>query len=367
MNLRSIASALLLVALVLNGCTQQNTEVKVGNSPSTLADSKLFLFTRNSKYGYIDRTGKIIIPAKFENASDFSEGLAIVYTGKKLGSGYINRTGKIVIPANKFEYGGDFSEGLAVVSISEKYGCIDKNGNLVIPARFKWIGDFKNGVAKARIDQSRYETIEIDRNGNIVADRVKEDKDKTDKVIPQFDVSQFDSGAKQFSDGMAWVKDKQDRIGYADKQGRLVIPAKYDWIRYPDDQNDFHDGLARVCLNRKCGYMDRTGKVVIPLKFDEAAAKFSDGLAWVVINKQLGYIDRTGNVKIPARFGHSGYPGKINDPTRFSTGGMLKVYDFQHGLAAVQIPIPASCKSDGSCDRYRSGYIDTSGKLVFEF
>jgi hypothetical protein len=80
MKIRSIASVLLSVALGLNSCTQQNTEVKVGSSPSTSADtavkidsspttsvtSELFLFTRNGKYGYIDRTGKIVIPAKLD-------------------------------------------------------------------------------------------------------------------------------------------------------------------------------------------------------------------------------------------------------------------------------------------------------------
>jgi DNA-binding transcriptional regulator/RsmH inhibitor MraZ len=450
MKIRSIASALLLVlvALVLSSCTQQNTEVKVGSSPSTSADtdvktnspptnlatSELFLFTRNGKYGYIDRTGKIVIPAKFEYAGYFSEGLAIVAIGGKYGYidrtgkivipaklesaryfseglaiveigekyGYIDRTGKIVIPA-KFESANDFSEGLAgvlvgnrygyidktgkivipaeferasyfseglaIVEIGEKYGYIDRTGKIVIPAKFESANDFSEGLAGVTIN-SCYSTnpcyIFIDRNGNIVADRVKKDKDNTDKVI-----SQFDERAKQVS-GMVWVLDEQNRIGYADKQGRLVIPPKYDWLPiFPDDRHDFHDGLARVCLNNKCGYIDRTGKVVIPLKFDDAAAKFSDGLAWVVINKRLGYIDRTGTVKIPARFGHSGIRHKMHDPTQFITGtgggGLTLGYDFQHGLAAVQIPIPASCKSDGSCNRYRYGYINTTGKIVFEF
>jgi len=44
------------------------------------------------KWGYIDKTGKIVFEPQFDNAGYFSEGLAGVRIGKKYG--YIDKTGK---------------------------------------------------------------------------------------------------------------------------------------------------------------------------------------------------------------------------------------------------------------------------------
>ena len=49
--------------------------------------------------------------------------------------GFIDKTGKLVIPA-QFDDAEPFSKGLAVVKIKGKYGFIDKAGKLVIPAKF---------------------------------------------------------------------------------------------------------------------------------------------------------------------------------------------------------------------------------------
>jgi hypothetical protein len=160
----------------------------------------LALVELNSKYGYIDKTGKIAIPCKFYKASSFdndlagvkifkqsksletstmyinkkgvvqfeckyddvfsfSEGLARVevngnsFIGK---SGYINQKGEEVIPC-KYDEANDFAEGLAAVGlngkyISAKYGYIDKSDNLIISFKYDSADDFKNGIAKVRLN-----------------------------------------------------------------------------------------------------------------------------------------------------------------------------------------------------------------------
>ncbi len=93
----------------------------------------------SGKWGYVDKTGKIIIEPKFDDADEFSEGLANVTIGKKYG--YIDKSGKIVITP-QFEFSSNsyrcayFSEGLACLERDGKIGFIDKTGKVVIEPQF---------------------------------------------------------------------------------------------------------------------------------------------------------------------------------------------------------------------------------------
>ncbi|WP_235596447.1 WG repeat-containing protein, partial [Leptospira weilii] len=110
------------------------------------------------KYGYIDKTGKFIIPSQFDNAHSFSEGLAAVQIGKKWG--FIDKTGNFVIPP-QFYNANSFSEGLAAVQICEegsdngcgkwKWGYIDKTGNVAIQPQFYNADSFSEGLAVVEI------------------------------------------------------------------------------------------------------------------------------------------------------------------------------------------------------------------------
>lgn len=99
---------------------------------------------KGSKYGYVDKNGKIVINPEFDLATEFSEGLAAVMifitdTNSKLGYtnklGYIDKTGKMVIKP-QFDLAADFSEGLAAIMIGGKFGYIDKTGKIVIRPQF---------------------------------------------------------------------------------------------------------------------------------------------------------------------------------------------------------------------------------------
>ena len=87
----------------------------------------------NDKYGFIDKTGKEVIPIKYDNAEFFSEGLALVKLNNKYG--FIDKAGKEVIPI-KYDDAYSFSEGLAKVKLNNKYGFIDKTGKEVIPIKY---------------------------------------------------------------------------------------------------------------------------------------------------------------------------------------------------------------------------------------
>ena len=60
--------------------------------------------------------------------------------------GFIDTTGKMAIPAG-FDVAGSFTQGLACVKIDGKWGFIDKSGELVIPCRFDNVWSFSRGQA----------------------------------------------------------------------------------------------------------------------------------------------------------------------------------------------------------------------------
>lgn len=205
---------------------------------------------KNSRWGYIDRTGCVVAAPQMESDQYFSEGLAAVEIDDKWG--YIDEDGQIVIEP-QFDWGSDFSEGLAVVGTDAKYGYIDVDGEVVIEPQFVWADDFSEGLARVEND---------DKRGFI---------DRTGKFLnrPHFDK------ARRFSGGLAAIR-LDSEYGYIDKTGKVVIAVQFYLSR------DFSDGLAAAMkkFGQKWGYIDKTGEFVIPPKFDYAGS-FTNGRARV--------------------------------------------------------------------------------------
>jgi len=105
------------------------------------------------KYGFIYPNGEIAIAPQFAHAEDFDpQGMAVVQadanygiitkigatpTAKPTGGqfGVIDRTGRFVIPP-RFEALGDFTDGLAEAQVNGKVGFIDRSGAFVIAPTF---------------------------------------------------------------------------------------------------------------------------------------------------------------------------------------------------------------------------------------
>src|ERR1044072_8994889 len=87
------------------------------------------------KYGYIDKTGRVLIKPQLDGAENFCEGMALVTMNYK--KGYINKAGEIVAKP-QFEYANPFSEGLALVDFGNmRAGYIDNTGKVGIKAKFE--------------------------------------------------------------------------------------------------------------------------------------------------------------------------------------------------------------------------------------
>ena len=236
--------------------------------------SKLWLYEDSSGSptgtGYIDWTGKVVIPPEYDGGGDFSEGFAAVYKNGKWG--YIDKTGKEVVPFS-YEITQKFSEGLAAVMKNNKIGFVDTTGKEVIPCAYSNSAEgFSQGLA----------AVEKGGKWGFI--------DKTGEVVIDF---AYDS-AYSFSEGLAAVE-KNGKMGFINKMGKDAFPFQYDYV-YP-----FSEGLAMVVKNNKGGYIDTTGEEVIPLQYD-FSKEFSNGLAPVMKNNKWGYINKDGELVVPFQY-----------------------------------------------------------------
>jgi hypothetical protein len=275
----------------------------------------------NNKQGFINKKGELVIPIVYDNANRFIEGLAAVSIGNKWG--FIDKNGKVVVSL-KYDRAIDFSEGLAAVCIQDKWGFINNRGEIVIPLKYKNAGKFLEGLAWVEKNESNnYVTGGfIDKTGNTVipfnfegeidmtpyfseglAFVYKHDKGIfIDKKGNTALISEFVKygNVGSLSEGMAWISDGypgEGKIGFIDKNGKIVLPYKYFDMPGKDNDYSFSENLAPVASldNKKMGYIDKLGNVVIPFVFSYAN-QFKNGLASVSDDNGTSwyYIDKSG-------------------------------------------------------------------------
>ena len=131
------------------------------------------------------------------------------------------------------EYVDDCSGGgLFPKCIHEKWGFVNENNELIIPAKFDAVGCYSDGLFAAKI---------------------------------------------------------KDKWGFINKKVQTVIPFKYNNV------DRFSEGLVAVRMGKKWGYIDNKGKVIINFQYDSASG-FCFGLAKVSRRSSNDTITKDGIV-----------------------------------------------------------------------
>lgn len=154
---------------------------------------------KDGLWGYVDnKTNQWIIAPKFENAYDFSDGVACVYLNGK--AGFIAISGNFVIEPKFEEADWTFSNGLTWFVQNKKTGFIDLSGTIVIEPKFDNADFFNEDVTTVRIGD-KYGII--DMKGNFVVEPI------------------FDDVIEQFADGKAQFEINGAKV-WIDKTGKII-------------------------------------------------------------------------------------------------------------------------------------------------
>ena len=249
------------------------------------------------KVGYINRDGRLVIPAKYEPAGkigldgftcptptgrlryegfaawgrEFRQGRAAVRVGK--GWQMIDTSGRPLL-AEPVEEIGDLCDGMAWFSADERFGLLGRNGQTVVEAKYYTIPEYWNGLWKVKPD---YREELLDSAGRLLTanryDYIHEPRDGMIRVI------------------------SDRKVGYINLDGEEVIPCEYD------SGGDFRRGVAPVAMRqppKKSWWIDKQGKPASkPVPQPQC---YDDGLSLMRRGELAGLVDAMGRWVVPPKY-----------------------------------------------------------------
>ncbi|MCB1173120.1 MAG: WG repeat-containing protein [Leptospiraceae bacterium] len=242
----------------------------------------------NGRFHFLDKDGQTVISnLDYHNVLPFADGMAMVsrQNGNAFGYGFIDKSGRLVIAAKYFQP-NNFSEGLANVCTGPDYknlkcGYINKSGQFLIQPRFQTAHPFHSGRAKVKLPGDRFYSF-IDQRGNVV-----------------FTSEQY-RDVSQFRDGALRVQNHKFRYSYVDADGKLLID------RFFDRASEFFQNGFGIVYDKSdgSGYLDNAGKFLFPMQkttlepFDESGIARVQNLTSANTTYAVAYIDKKAGILI---------------------------------------------------------------------
>ena len=207
----------------------------------------------NWRYGYMNKSGKVVIEPQFFYAADFCDGIAVVvrYNNDNMLYGAINMKGELILDTIYYcleSVGGD---RLVYRARDGLYGLMDTKGGIISEPFFctHWFyGDDELMPVSLPNDIDKFGYI--DRNGVL-------------QIPCQYDV------ATPFCHGEAWVSTLRDDNGnflYSDSHSELINTRGEELLRMESKQPlaGFHNGLCPVAEGESSQwqYINKKGKVI---------------------------------------------------------------------------------------------------------
>jgi hypothetical protein len=269
-------------------------------TPDTRCAEGLCAVRRDGLWGFVDYQGDLVLDFRYHSRLSpfFSNGICLLDStdsnNRVTAIIFIDKKGNALFGKKVFESGLPFVDGVTTVSYVEngkKYSraILDRNGQVLgsipspVNAYLAAPQDFHDGLIGGS---------DLRRNSRFGYLSTK----------MQWVVEPMYVQAQDFSDGIAWVRGNPQggdyKWGAINTNGKGIIPFEFSKAPEP-----FSEGLAHVtCSDDRGGFVDRTGKLVIPCQYTEVG-RFVNGHARVLggANNTTSLIDKQGNVVVTFR------------------------------------------------------------------
>lgn len=275
---REIDAAGKRFATVLNNWyAQQEQQKKSGSSkarkaaiaeitkkiPDPAFKEGLAAFRFLDAWGFLDKSGKEVIKAVYDEVRPIKEGVSIVQKDGK--SGLIARTGKVLIPL-------DYQD---IIQLSPDWFAVKKDGVYTIVNR-----------QHKQVLNQQYEELHASYDGQIIFKQnnkygLMNAAGKT--IIP----AAYNQLGFYFNSGRRLAL-RDSLYGFLDAEGKVAIPFIYT------DAGDFGEGISLAPVKDKetglWGYIDTDGGVGFPFKYKDATPFSPTNFASVKLNQEYsGY------------------------------------------------------------------------------
>lgn len=362
----------------------------VGGEHAASPAETLLPFRFAMRWGYVDADGDVAIPFRFEQAKPFPEcGLAAVRLDGKWG--FIDANGDLAVPCVYDEVKDFAANGLAPAKRGDRWGYIDAAGATALPFRFLSADEFRSdSLARVAYDcpirkyiatdhvNAKGETFSffdvhrgfngmicvsdandkhgfIDAHGDIVIPLIYDDG----KAFTSAGVAQVNIGAKGLSDGGKW--------GLVDETGAVVLPIEYDAISHrPFEKHT----LAAVKKDGKWGCATIDGAIAVPVIYEDVKLNQDNAAVRVKAEGKWGMVAPDGKQLLPCRYDQL---GDFDDDGRalYADGGRRGYLnrDFAE-IVSVELEHLAAAGKNGLSWAKRDGkigFVDKNAEVVIPF
>lgn len=323
-----------------------------------------FLEPKNNVFGLMKTNGDVVVEPKFSYASASSEGVAVAST---------SNTSLVLVNTQTLEEvslpGIDcftkFSNGLLLIEKEDRYGYVDKAGNIAIKPNFSWSTPMDCSGAVVKVKPTDKVQRRIDLRGKIVGE-------------PFFQILQFHQNGVMSGGTIDW--EGNEKMVIVNEKGEQVSERKFKAVHQENE------GLIPVVFSdQSVGWVNRKGEDVYKLNASDIGYHFESrsvpvknehskwGLMnvdgqWVVEPEfeiaesvgenrfRLGQVDKEGirRVRLADECGHFFGDHEFDDIFRFKEGVALVTRRF----------------SDQNNEEYdgqrEKNYIDSHGTLLLD-
>ena len=220
------------------------------------------------------------------------------------------------------------------------WGLINASGKVVLEPRFNAVGQYGSEnflqlpPEPAASTAIRSTSPVMERIIPVVIDGKHALATRDGKV---FAAGRYEYMRSHYSEGLVIVK-KDGLWGYANEQGDLVVPARYE---SGGSVRSFDSGYAFVKVDDRWGIIDRQGLSVAPPTWDRIENVSSDNWVKARIGKLWGIIDHSGKVVFPFKYEQIGRP---IPPLIFVVEDGKPLYLKEDGSVAFEVTCPGRRK-----------------------